>query len=415
LARAQAAYDRLRAGASAAEIARAEAAVRAAQAQLKQAAGGITPADETAAAAEIQRARAHLAALQAGPESTELKAAQAQLAQMQANLQAQRDALSTAKTNAELQVERAASDLTRAQANYATALQNWQYVEDTNRDPITPWLGTDSKGQKIPNTLDEAQRQQYYNAYVQAEAALRSTETSVKQAQLAYAAARQAEISGIQIAEQMVASSQIALEKVRAGGTAEELAAARAEIASGQAMLERMGGEQRAGTLEAAQAAVDQAQAGLEQLRAGASPNDLAVAAAEVEHAQAALKLAQATLAETELRAPFAGTIAAIDVRVGEYSMLGTPVMQLANLSAWQLETTDLTERTVVRVHEGSQASIRFDALPDLELGGVVRSIKPLGASQQGDITYTAIIILEQQDPRLRWNMTASVIVDEER
>lgn len=414
LARAQAAYKQLHAGATAEEIAMAEATLRAAQAQLKQVTGSITPADRTAVTADIQRARAHLAALQSGTLATDIQAAQAQVAQMQANLQAQRDLLSAAKTNAQLQVERATSELTRAQANYATALQNWQYAEETNRDPITPWLGANSNGEKIPNTLGEAQRQQYYNAYVQAEAALRSTETSVKQAELAYETARQAEISGIQVAEQMVASSQAAFEKLRAGATAEELAAARADLASGQAARERMSGEQRAGLLEAAQATVDQAEAGLEQLRAGASPNALAVATAEVEHAAAALMLAQVTLAETELRAPFAGTIAAIDVKAGEYAILGTPILQLANLSAWQVETTDLTERTVVRVHEGNQTIIRFDALPDLELNGTVRSIKPLGENQQGDITYTAIIALTEQDPRLRWNMTASVIVEEE-
>jgi HlyD family secretion protein len=89
-------------------------------------------------------------------------------------------------------------------------------------------------------------------------------------------------------------------------------------------------------------------------------------------------------------------------------------VVQLADLSVWQIETIDLTELNIARVHKGSQASVTFDAIPDLELIGTVGRIQDLGENKQGDITYAVIIDLGQQDPRLRWNMTASVIVEEE-
>jgi len=176
-------------------------------------------------------------------------------------------------------------------------------------------------------------------------------------------------------------------------------------------VLDKLVGEQRTGALDAAQAAVDQAQANLDTLRAGASKSDLAVAAAEVQRAQAALKLAQVSEAEAELRAPFAGTVGAVDVRVGEYVAPTTPVVQLAGFGAWQIETTDLTEQNIVRVQTGSQASVTFDAIPDLELRGTVSRIRPLGESKQGDITYAVTIKLEQQDPRLHWNMTATVAI----
>ena len=96
---------------------------------------------------------------------------------------------------------------------------------------------------------------------------------------------------------------------------------------------------------------------------------------------------------------------------MGEYVAPGAPLIQLADLTTWQIETTDLTERDIVRVHTGSQAVVTLDAVPDLELRGTVSAIRPLGENRQGDIIYTVTIALERQDPRLRWNMTALVDV----
>jgi len=42
---------------------------------------------------------------------------------------------------------------------------------------------------------------------------------------------------------------------------------------------------------------------------------------------------------------------------------------------------------------------------------GRVSRIRPLGENKQGVITYVATIELDRQDPRLRWNMTASATI----
>jgi HlyD family secretion protein len=407
MAQAQAAFEQLGSGATPQEIAAAEAELRTAQAQQRQTEGSVTPADQVAASAQLQQARAHLAEVQAGSKPTDLRAAEAALAQSQANLTTQRDRLSAAKTDAQFQMQQRANDLTKAQAEYATAKRNWEYAQETGKDPnavIDP-----TTGKKTRLKLDDKQKQQYHDAYVQAEAAMHSAETAVQQAQVAYDTARAAEVSGIQAAEQQVAGAQADLDKWRAGADADELAAARAQVASSQASLDKLRGEQRGGALAAAQAAVDQAQANLDRLRAGASKTELAAAGAEVQIAQAALKLAQVGLSETELRAPFAGVVAALDLKEGEYVAPGAPVVQLADMTNWQIETTDLTELNIAQVREDSQAAVTFDAIPDLKLLGRVSHIRPLGENKQGDITYTVTIKLDRQDPRLRWNMTASV------
>ena len=38
--------------------------------------------------------------------------------------------------------------------------------------------------------------------------------------------------------------------------------------------------------------------------------------------------------------------------------------------------------------------------------------IKEIGENKMGDITYTVIVIPDEQDDRLRWNMTATVVIE---
>ena len=154
-----------------------------------------------------------------------------------------------------------------------------------------------------------------------------------------------------------------------------------------------------------------QAEAQLALLQAGARTETIRAAEAAVVQAQTALMQRQVELDDTTLRAPFAGTIAALDLEVGEQVAAGVAVVQLADQTVWHIETDDLTEINVVYVQEGDRVAISVDALPDLELEGTVIRIKPLGENKQGDITYTATIAPDDGDARLRWNMTASVTI----
>lgn len=413
LAQAQASYQDLVEGATPQDLAVADAQLRQSQAQLRTASGSVTSDDLAAATAQLQQSQELLARLTAGAKVADLRAAEAQLQQAQAQLQTQRDQLSAAKTNAELQMQQATDALTQAQSRDATAKQNWQYVQDTGRDPIAPTLGNDPKtGQKIPNKLSDAQRQQYYDAFVQAEAAVRSAESAVQVAKVTYDTARQAEVSGIQAAENQVTSAQANLDKLRAGPDADQIAAARAQVSNAKANLQKLQGDQHNGTLAAAQAAVDSAQAQLDKLRAGAPKSKLAVAQAQVRSAQAALALAQATLDEQTLKAPFAGIVASVNIRAGEFLAPGAPALQLADLASWQIETDDVTERSVANIRVGAPATITFDALPGLSLTGKVTRIDAFGANNHGDITYTVVVSPDRLDGRLRWNMTATVTID---
>jgi multidrug resistance efflux pump len=158
---------------------------------------------------------------------------------------------------------------------------------------------------------------------------------------------------------------------------------------------------------EQALSAIQSAKSQLARLQPAAE--DLAAAQAAVDGARAARDLAAERLVKTRMVAPFAGTLAAVDARVGEIIAAGAPVIRLADLSAFQFETTDLTELAVGRIKVGDAATVTVDALPGVEFPGKVTRIRAFGENRQGDIVYTVTVQPDRQDDRLRWNMTAAV------
>ena len=159
-----------------------------------------------------------------------------------------------------------------------------------------------------------------------------------------------------------------------------------------------------------AMATLEEAQRDLDALQNGEpDPDDVALAEARLKEAQATYDAGQAALEDIKLIAPFDGEVVANNLTVGEFVSPGSPAAVVGDMSLWEVETTDLTELDVVKIKEGMEVTVELDALPDVELKGVVSSIKMLGENVQGDITYTVKIRLEDSDERLTWNMTAFV------
>lgn len=151
----------------------------------------------------------------------------------------------------------------------------------------------------------------------------------------------------------------------------------------------------RESTLENARAELEQAQKDYDSLQDPEFKEDTAGV--------------RAALANAEVRAPFAGTITDLNLKVGEFAAAGSPVVTVADLSAWVVKTTDLTEIDVVNVEEGMAVTLSLDAMPDLELDGHVLAIAQGFAEKQGDIVYEVTILLDETDPGMRWGMTAQV------
>jgi multidrug resistance efflux pump len=143
----------------------------------------------------------------------------------------------------------------------------------------------------------------------------------------------------------------------------------------------------------------------------GPDPKDVAVAQARLDNAKAALAAAEAKLEDLELLAPFSGTVSEVNVRLGEWVNPGQPVLVVANLADLQVETTDLNEIDAARVKVGNPVTVTFDALPGVEVKGVVKSVAPK-ASEGSGVNYTVVVTLDELPELLRWGMTAFVDIE---
>jgi HlyD family secretion protein len=208
-------------------------------------------------------------------------------------------------------------------------------------------------------------------------------------------------------------------------GTYEELARYQMEtandaLAAAQAQLEAAEGG-AAAQVRAAQAAVcsaaaqrDAAQAQLDLTEAGSTPEQIASVQAQVAQAEAALATARAALDRTEIRAPFAGTVAELNVDPGDTASPGEVIVVLATLDQLQMRTTDLTELDVAQVSEGQPVVVTVDALTGVELSGHVARIDEQSEDYRGDVTYPVVVELDEVVPELRWGMTALVEIETE-
>jgi HlyD family secretion protein len=352
------------------QLHQAEAGLANAKAQQDALTEAPRTADAAAAAAAVRQAQAQVNAVRQGAKDPDRAQVQAGLASAQVNLQATKDRLSLAKTQADAQVQQAALALTQAQARYAQAKEYWQTVQDTGNDPIVPST-TGSNGQKNPNKLSDGQRANYYSSFVQAEAALHQAEQSLQLAQQAAEGARQGEISGIAAAEQQLAQAQATLDKLNLPPDSAQLAAAQAGLA--QAL--------------AAQAKLTQA------------PRDAQTAAAEagVAQAQAALELAQITLEHAQIRAPFDGVVAQVNVDPGDPSTtVGAPAIKMVDISALHLDA-QISDIDIGKVTVGQAAEVRADARPDTVYKGKVSYIAPTATTSGSIRSYLVRVTLDDQ------------------
>lgn len=391
LEQAQADYDKLLEGATPEQVAAAEAEIARAEGSLQATQFGVTQADIAAAQADLASARASLAELQAGPKNTDIQSAQAVVDQSRANLQSQRNALSQAKSNAELQLTQAANALRNAQDEYSRIY--WD-----NRDK-----------ERLPGDLP----QELIDAEAAALRAVDDSEAAVQQAELSLEQAQQAELTGIENAEAQLRDAEARLESLLSPADADAIAAAQAQVANAQARLAQLTGGEREGNIAAAEAGVASAQANLDEINATPSDATLAGALARINGAEVSLKQAELAFEKATLLSPISGTVAELNLKVGEVSTGSADALVIADMSSWKIETEDLTELDVVKVREGDQVIITFDAIDDFELPGTVTTIKPIGEDRQGDIVYSVTITPNSWDDRLRWNMTASVRIGE--
>lgn len=138
------------------------------------------------------------------------------------------------------------------------------------------------------------------------------------------------------------------------------------------------------------------------QERLDVANNDIAKAQALVDSAKAVLA------AQSDLTAPFAGTVISVDIAPYETVVPGQIVIVLGDLSNYQVETTDLSERDVTRVQVGQSAIVFIEAL-NAEFPGKVVDVARISSEIGGDVVYKVTIELDEQPAGLLWGMSADV------
>jgi multidrug efflux pump subunit AcrA (membrane-fusion protein) len=108
------------------------------------------------------------------------------------------------------------------------------------------------------------------------------------------------------------------------------------------------------------------------------------------------------------LSAPYAGTMLAVPVRLGDTVSPGTVVAIVGDLSQLRVETTDVDEYLIGKLRIGQPVEIAVDALPGQSLNGRVESVSLVAQAGAGTrLHYPVTVALDRPDPALRASMTA--------
>lgn len=160
-----------------------------------------------------------------------------------------------------------------------------------------------------------------------------------------------------------------------------------------------------------ARATYERTQSLYEANNASRSDLDAALAAKESAEAQVGsiekkLEMARLQLSYTELRAPSAGSIAAVDVEVNENVAAGKPIVTLTAGEQLEVEVA-VPEILIADVREGDAASVQFDAIPDQTFPATVTEV---GVTSGGfATTYPVKVRLGRTEARIRPGMAAEV------
>jgi multidrug efflux pump subunit AcrA (membrane-fusion protein) len=163
--------------------------------------------------------------------------------------------------------------------------------------------------------------------------------------------------------------------------------------------------------LQIAQSRLELAEQKYAELQDGPDPSEVSLADKRIKQAQAQIDAGQAALANLELRAPFAGTVAEMDIHSGEWVLPGQTILVLADLDNLRVDTSDLSERDIPQVEIGQPVTVYIEAL-NQEVSGRVSEIAPLADTLGGDVIYKATLDLNTNPPGLRPGMSVEIRFD---
>ncbi len=163
-------------------------------------------------------------------------------------------------------------------------------------------------------------------------------------------------------------------------------------------------------TISAAQNAVASAQAALDFKKAQARPADIAAAQAQILSAQGQVQAALASLENTIIRAPAAGTITSVDIKVGEQATAMKESLVLQDVGSLHIEA-NVSEANIASVKTGQTVEVTFDALgPDRKFNALVQTVNPASTVVSGVVNYKVTASVENVN-EIKPGMTANMTI----
>jgi HlyD family secretion protein len=158
------------------------------------------------------------------------------------------------------------------------------------------------------------------------------------------------------------------------------------------------------GKLDLAQAQYDDALAAYNRLKDGVPAQDL-------QAAQARVDAAQAILDQVTIKAPFSGTILAVDILPGDVANPGSEALVIADLSELHVDVP-IAEVDYNRLAAGQNVSLVLDAISSVTYHGTVTQIGLNASNAGGSVTYPVRAVMSDADGKVLPGMTAAVSIE---
>jgi HlyD family secretion protein len=168
--------------------------------------------------------------------------------------------------------------------------------------------------------------------------------------------------------------------------------------------------EDASAQVASSEAALVQAKASLDLKKSQARPAELNAAKAQILSAQGQLQAASANLENTVLRAPSAGTITSVDIKVGELTTAQKEVMILQDVGNLHIEA-NISEANIANIKVGQTVEVTLDAFgPDKRYVATVQAVDPASTVVSGVVNYKITATLEK-DSNIKPGMTANMSI----
>ena len=131
--------------------------------------------------------------------------------------------------------------------------------------------------------------------------------------------------------------------------------------------------------------------------------------ALDLRSQELAVEQKQRALNDYYIRAPFAGTIAKLDVKKNDEISNGSAIATLITDS--KLADISLNEVDVSKVAVGQKVTLTFDAIEDLTISGLVSSVDQVGTVSSGVVNYNVQISFDTQDQRVLPGMSVNASI----